>query len=132
MIPAAKHFDPVLGIDTHLVQPPGPVPPVPVPHPYVGFVFDPFDYLPVVGATVHVNGLPRATAGTLSRAVPCHLPIGGTFVPPLPANAGEMFMGSSTVSFDDQPATYGMLPVLTCQSIGTPPRPGRRPGRRVS
>lgn len=121
MIPAAKHFDPVLGIDTHLVQPPGPVPPVPVPHPYVGFVFDPFDYLPVVGATIHVNGLPRATAGTLSRAVPCHFPIGGTFVPPLPANAGEMFMGSSTVSFDDQPATYGMLPVLTCQSIGTPP-----------
>ena len=28
MNPAAKHFDLVLGVDIHLVQPPGPVPPV--------------------------------------------------------------------------------------------------------
>jgi hypothetical protein len=30
-----KQFDPVMGIDTHLIQPPGPVPPVPVPHPFM-------------------------------------------------------------------------------------------------
>ena len=36
MIPAVKHFDPVLGIDIHIVlvpTPAGPVP-TPVPHPF--------------------------------------------------------------------------------------------------
>ncbi len=26
MMPAAKHFDPVTGVDIHIIQPPGPVP----------------------------------------------------------------------------------------------------------
>src|SRR5262245_15627048 len=64
MMPAAKHFDPVLGIDIHIIQPPGPVPPVPIPHPFVGFIIDPIDYAPILGATVMVNGLPRAQAGS--------------------------------------------------------------------
>ena len=38
MMPAAKHFDPILGIDIHIIQPPGPVPPVPIPHPFIGFL----------------------------------------------------------------------------------------------
>jgi hypothetical protein len=62
MMPAAKHFDPVLGVDIHMIQPPGPVPPVPIPHPFVGFLIDPMDYVPIVGATVKVNG-------SLSRTV---------------------------------------------------------------
>ena len=77
MLPAAKNMDPVLGVDIHIVQPPGPVPPVPVPHPFVGMLMDPFDYVPVVGATVMINGMPRAIAGTAGKAVPPHIPIGG-------------------------------------------------------
>jgi RHS repeat-associated protein len=132
VIPAAKHFDPVIGVDVHLVQPPGPVPPIPVPHPFVGFLFDPFDYLPVIGATVFVNGLPRAIAGTVGRAGPFHVPIGGAFVIP-PGNMGEMFMGSSSVTMDGEAASHGMLPVLTCQSFGMAPplRSSPRKGTRL-
>ena len=40
MLPAAKHFDRVLGLDTHVVlmpTPSGPVP-TPLPHPFIGFL----------------------------------------------------------------------------------------------
>src|SRR3954471_6754140 len=99
---AAKHFDPIIGIDIHLVQPPGTVPPVPMPHPYLGVLFDPMDYLPIIGATVLVNGLPRATAGTSGKALMPRFPMGGMFVKP-PTNESEMFMGSMTVLADGDP-----------------------------
>jgi RHS repeat-associated protein len=119
MLPAAKHFDLVLGIDVHIVLVPG-VPPVPtpVPIPFTGLLFDPMDYLPG-GATVRINGLPRAHAGTAAIAMPPHVPIGGPFLKP-PANDGELFMGSSSVVVDGEPQGYAMLPVLTCQDIGMP------------
>ncbi|MBZ4407621.1 DUF6531 domain-containing protein [Myxococcus sp. XM-1-1-1] len=122
MMPAAKHFDLLLGIDIHLVQPPGPVPPVPIPHPHLGLVFDPVDYVPVLGATVLVGGLPRAQAGSSGIALPPHIPLGGVFVKP-PANESELFMGSSTVSVDGDAFSYLGLPVLSCQDIGIPPIP---------
>lgn len=118
MMPAAKHFDPVLGVDIHIIQPPGPVPPIPIPHPFIGFLFDPFDYVPIIGATVIINGVPRAIAGTMGRTIPgLHFPIGGSFIKP-PANECEMFMGSTTVDFDGDAASYMVLPALSCQCIG--------------
>ncbi len=108
MMPAAKHFDPVLGVDIHIIQPPGPVPPVPIPHPFVGFLIDPFDYVPIVGGSVQVNGMMR-DRGDGGQERPRHIPIGGTFVKP-PANECEMFMGSSTVSFDGDAASFLALP----------------------
>lgn len=114
---AAKHFDPVMGVDIHIIQPPGPVPPVPVPHPFIGQVMDVFDYVPVLGATVYINGVPRACAGTEVKNVP-HIPIGGAFVPPPPGNEGEIFMGSATVLAEDEPLSRLGLQVLSCQSIG--------------
>jgi RHS repeat-associated protein len=122
MMPAAKHFDPVLGVDIHIIQPPGPVPPVPIPHPFVGFLIDPMDYVPIIGATVKVNGIPRAQAGTAGKCVPSHIPIGGVFVKP-PANECEMFMGSSTVAVDGDAFSYLALPALSCHDIGMPPIP---------
>jgi RHS repeat-associated protein len=127
MMPAATHFDPVVGVDIHMVQPPGPVPPVPVPHPYVGIHFDPFDYAPVIGSTIRVNGLHRAIAGTAGKAIPPHIPIGGAFVPVLPANEHEAFMGALTVEFDGDAANFMALPCLSCQSIGVPPPPRLNP-----
>ncbi|HLP41454.1 MAG TPA: hypothetical protein VK465_08105, partial [Fibrobacteria bacterium] len=62
MMPAAKMMDPVMGIDIHIIQPPGPVPPVPIPHPFVGMLFDPMELAPFIGASVFVNGMPKATA----------------------------------------------------------------------
>jgi RHS repeat-associated protein len=131
MMPAATHFDPVIGIDIHLVQPSGPVPPLPIPHPYIGIVFDPFDYLPIIGSTVKINGMHRAIAGTAGKTLPKHFPIGGTFVPPLPANEHENFMGSSTVEMDGDAAAYMALPCLSCQSIGMPPPPRQNPKKKT-
>jgi RHS repeat-associated protein len=125
MMLAATHFDPVVGIDIHIVQPSGPVPPLPIPHPYFGIVFDPADYLPIIGSTVKINGMHRAIAGTAGKELPRHFPIGGTFVPPLPANEHENFMGSSIVEMDGDAAAYMALPCLSCQSIGFPPPPRR-------
>jgi RHS repeat-associated protein len=122
MMLAAKHFDPIIGIDIHIIQPPGPVPPVPIPHPFIGMVIDPFDYVPIVGSTVLVNGIHRAQAGTAGKCIPPHIPIGGTFIKP-PGNEGEIFMGSSTVSVDGDAFSYLALPALTCQDVGMPPPP---------
>lgn len=122
MMPAAKHFDPVLGVDIHIVQPPGPVPPVPVPHPFIGMVVDPMDYVPFLGATVMVGGIPRAQAGTAGKNVPPHIPIGGVFVKP-PGNECEVFMGSATVSVDGDAFSHLALPALSCQDVGMPPPP---------
>jgi len=125
MMPAAKHFDPVIGIDIHIIQPPGPVPPLPVPHPFIGFIMDPMDYIPIVGSTVNINGLPRALAGTQGVCMPPHIPIGGMFVKP-PANECEMFMGSATVNIDGDAQSYMGLPALSCHCIGMPPIPRMR------
>jgi RHS repeat-associated protein len=129
MLPATKHFDVVVGVDVHVLLTPAGVP-APVPLPFTGFLFDPMDYLPG-GATVRINGLPRAHAGTSAVAVPPHLPIGGAFVKP-PANDGELFMGSATVGFDGEPQGYSGLPVLTCQDVGmpSPPRAGKKQAPR--
>lgn len=120
MMPAAKMMDPIVGLDLHLIQPPGPVPPLPIPHPFIGMLFDASELAPVIGATVWVNGMPKATAGSAGKAVPPHIPMGGVFVPPPPGNECEMFMGSATVLFEDEPASYTALPALSCQSVGMP------------
>ncbi len=117
---AAKHFDLIVGLDVHIVQPPGPVPPTPIPHPHVGMVFDPFDWIPLIGSTVTVNGLPRAQAGSAGLILPTHIPIGGVFIKP-PGNENEVLMGSSTVVVEDEPFSYMALPVLACADIGMPP-----------
>jgi len=127
---AAKHFDPVLGVDIHIVQPPGPVPPIPVPHPFIGMLIDPMDFVPVFGATVMVNGIPRGVAGTAGKAIPPHIPIGGVFVKP-PANECELFMGSATVVMDGDPAGFLALPVLSCQDIGIPAPPRASPKKKT-
>lgn len=129
MMPAAKHFDPVLGVDIHLIQPPGPVPPVPIPHPFVGFLIDPFEYVPIIGGTILVNGMMRSIAGTMGKSVPSHIPIGGMFVKP-PGNECEMFMGSAAVAFDGDAASHMNHPTLDCQCIGMPPIPRLNPKKK--
>jgi RHS repeat-associated protein len=121
---AAKHLDPVIGVDVHIVlipSPAGPIP-TPIPHPYIGIVLDPFDYLPFIGATVYVNGLPRASAGTSGQAIPSHIPMGGAFLKP-PTNESEVFMGSATVLSDGEPQSFLAMPILSCQDVGMPAPP---------
>lgn len=122
---AAKHLDPILGIDIHLILTPAGVT-LPIPHPHIGIILDPMDYLPIFGATVEVHGLKRAQAGTSGLSSP-HFPIGGTFIKP-PGNESEIFMGSSTVLVDGDPFTYLVLPVLSCHDVGMP-APARLKGK---
>lgn len=112
---AAKHMDPVVGIDMHMVQPPPPAPPVMLPVPFVGYLIDPADY--AGGCTIHVNGLPRARAGTPGMGCPPHVPPGGMFVKP-PTNECEMYQGSSTVVFDGDAASAMGHQVLGCHDVG--------------
>ena len=126
---AAKHFDPLVGVDTHIIlipSPAGPIP-TPLPHPYVGMLFDPMDYVPKLGASVYINGLPRGVAGSNGKALPPHIPMGGPFAKP-PSNESEIFMGSATVLVDGEPQSSLGMPVLSCQDIGmvAPPRPKKK------
>ena len=119
MMPAAKHGGPQLGIDIHMCTVPPGVP-TPLPTPHLSIVFDPFDYLPILGATVTVAGMKRATAGT--GAIVVHIPPGFPFapIPTLPQKDDELFMGSMTVIADGDPMSHTAHPVLGCQVAGMP------------
>lgn len=124
MMPAAKHGDPQLGIDIHMCTVPPSPSPVPLPTPHTSIVFDPFDYVPILGGTVTVLGMKRATAGTNATAI--HIPPGFPLVPvpKLPEKDDELFMGSSTVTADGDPFSFIAVPVLSCSIAGmiSPPR----------
>jgi RHS repeat-associated protein len=108
----SSYFDPVLGLDIHIVlvpTPAGPVP-TPVPQPFVGMVFDPVGL--ALGAAmgmalgggpglVLVNNLPVTNAGTAVTnllTLP-HLPVPGVaFAKGKPGNDAELFFGSLNVS----------------------------------
>ena len=129
MMPVAKHGDMQMGVDIHLcIVPPGV--PVPLPTPHMSVVFDPFDYIPFIGATVTVCGMKRATAGTAGIAI--HIPPGFPFAKP-PDKDDELFMGSSTVDADGDPMSHIAHPVLSCQVAGmlAPFRIRKKGGPRI-
>lgn len=107
---AAKFFDPVLGIDLHLVVvPPSPAP-VPLPHPFIGMVFDVAGVLMSAaitaifggGGPVFVNGIRMGNTGTDVLGVP-HFPMppGVSFHPTdIPDNEGTIVTGAKTVLFE--------------------------------
>jgi RHS repeat-associated protein len=116
---AAKQMDMVMGVDIHMIQPPGPVPPLPIPHPFIGMVLDTSTF----GSKVLINGMPCGTAGSCIIASPPHIPIGGMFVPPPPGNEGEIYMGSATVLAEGEPLSRLGMQALTCQTVGMPSFP---------
>lgn len=115
-------FDPVLGLDIHVVgipAPPAPAPvPTPVPMPFIGMVFDPLGL--AIGAAIGlatgggpgfvlVNSLPVTNCGTVvtNLLTMPHLPAPGvTFIPPpKPSNDAMLMFGSLNVSIA---GTYGV------------------------
>lgn len=127
MLFSGKWFDPVIGIDIHLIQPPGPVPPVPVPHPFIGIVYDPAGLMVgmAISAAVSglfggsfsgpvlINGMPAANTGMQVKGMPVHVPIGGTFVYP-PSNEGTIITGSKTVHVLGTSGARLTSMVITC------------------
>jgi uncharacterized Zn-binding protein involved in type VI secretion len=105
--PAAKQNDRIVAIDTHLVQPSGPVPPVPSPCPFSG---------PITGGVssdVLINGLPAATVGSTAVNTPAHVPVGGLFVK-APDNQGRVTSGSTTVLINGKAAARAGDQAETC------------------
>lgn len=117
-------MDPVMGVDIHIVMiptPAGPVP-TPLPHPFVGMIMDPMDYVPKVGATVMVNKTPRGnstTAGMLGTKV--HIPMGGPFqMAPTIGHDSNNFFGSPRVTADGSYFSASGFMVMSCNDVGMP------------
>lgn len=105
--PAARQGDRVTAIDTHLIQPPGPSSPVPVPHPFSGIID---------GGTspdVTIGGAAAATKDSTATNTPPHIPIGGSFVNP-PSNKGTIMTGSLTVTINGKAAARAGDTAKTC------------------
>ncbi|OQP45127.1 hypothetical protein A4H97_32835 [Niastella yeongjuensis] len=120
MYVANTHLKPVIGIDIHFVNTPMPF--VPLPHPYIGLVIDPFDYLPFIGATVKINHVPRGNTDTAGMIITfVHIPFGvGFSIEPVIGNDSQNFFGSQTVSVDGAPMSGAGYMLMTCNDIGLP------------
>lgn len=105
--PAAKQGDQVVATDIHLIQPPGPTSPVPVPHPFTGQIDG------ALSSDVKIMGKPAATKDSTATNTPSHVPIGGTFVNP-PSNKATIQMGSTTVLINGKGAARMGDPAMTC------------------
>jgi uncharacterized Zn-binding protein involved in type VI secretion len=105
--PAAKQGDRVTAIDTHLIQPPGPSSPVPVPHPFSGIIDG------ALSSDVKIEGKPAATVNSTATNTPPHIPQGGSFVNP-PKNRAQIIRGSATVFINNKPAARSGDTALTC------------------
>jgi uncharacterized Zn-binding protein involved in type VI secretion len=105
--PAAKQGDQVTANDVHLIQPPGPTAPAPVPHPFSGIIDG------ALSGDVSIEGRPAATVNSTAANTPPHLPVGGTFVVP-PTNRATIVRGSLTVLVNGRPAARSGDTALTC------------------
>jgi uncharacterized Zn-binding protein involved in type VI secretion len=105
--PAAKQGDRVTAVDTHLIQPPGPSSPVPVPHPFSGILDG------ALSSDVSILGRPAATVDSTATNTPPHVPIGGSFVNP-PSNKARIVKGSATVLINGKAAARAGDTAMTC------------------
>jgi uncharacterized Zn-binding protein involved in type VI secretion len=105
--PAATQGDRIVAIDIHLIQPPGPVSPVTVPHPFSGVIDS------GVSSDVLINGRGAAMQDSGATNTPSHAPIGGSFVTP-PSNSASIVSGSTTVRINGKQAARAGDPATTC------------------
>lgn len=96
-----------MAVDMHMIQPPGPVTPVIVPHPFTGMIDG------SLSADVNIMGRPAATMSSTATNTPPHLPIGGSFIKP-PANRGSIIAGSAKVLINGKPAARTGDAATTC------------------
>lgn len=105
--PAAKQGDRITAVDIHLIQPPGPSSPIPVPHPFNGIIDG------ALSSDVKIQNMPAATVNSTATNTPPHIPQGGTFVKP-PSNRATIITGSATVFINNKPAARSGDTALTC------------------
>jgi len=120
MLVSNKHFTPVIGLDIHIVILFGF--PIPLPHPYIGFVVDPMDYIPFIGATTKVNHVPRGKSDTSGIFIILfHIPMGGPFLlAPMIGHDSVNFFGSKTTKVEGNLFSPSGHMLMTCNDIGIP------------
>src|SRR5687768_16674224 len=120
MYVANTHLKPVIGIDIHFVNLPFPF--IPLPHPYIGLVIDPFDYIPFIGATVKINNVPRGHTDTMGMIITfMHIPFGAGFTLfPMIGHDSQNFFGDKKVNIDGIPMSGAGYMLMTCNDIGIP------------
>ncbi|MBC9909424.1 RHS repeat-associated core domain-containing protein [Chitinophaga varians] len=120
MLVSNKHFTPVIGLDIHIVLLLGF--PVPLPHPYIGFVLDPMDYVPFIGATTKINHVPRGKSDTSGIIIILfHIPMGGPFLlAPMIGHDSVNFFGSKKVKVEGNLMSPSGHLLMTCNDIGIP------------
>ncbi|WP_212002634.1 DUF6531 domain-containing protein [Chitinophaga sp. HK235] len=120
MLVSNKHFVPVIGLDIHIVILFGF--PVPLPHPYIGLVIDPMDYVPFIGATTKINHVPRGKSDTSGKLIFLfHIPMGGPFLlAPMIGHDSVNFFGSKKVKVEGNLMSPSGHMLMTCNDIGMP------------
>ena len=110
------HLTPILGIDIHFTTSWNAF------HPFIGFVMDPMDYVPFIGATVNVNGFKRGVSDTQGIIIPLvHIPILGSFLTPeLIGHDSMNFFGAERVYAEGSRLSGKGFFVMTCSDIGIP------------
>lgn len=110
------HLTPILGIDIHFTTSWNPF------HPFIGFVMDPMDYIPFIGATVNVNGFKRGVSDTQGIIIPLvHFPIVGAFImAPIIGHDSMNFFGAERVYAEGSRLSGKGYFVMTCNDIGIP------------
>jgi RHS repeat-associated protein len=128
MLVSNKHFIPVIGLDIHIVILLGF--PIPLPHPYIGFVLDPMDYIPFMGATTKINHVPRGVSDTSGIIIILfHIPMGGPWLlAPLIGHDSVNFFGSKKVMVEGRMLSPSGHMLMTCNDIGLPLslKPGKK------
>lgn len=119
MLLADTHFTPVIGIDLHFTT----LPPFNPFHPYLGIVLDPFDYIPFLGGTIHVNGIKRGVSDTSGIIITLfHIPL---FTPPwamtpIIGHESMNFFAAQNVYADGMRFSPKGHMLMTCNDIGIP------------
>lgn len=123
MFLSVTEFDPVIGIDVHIVlipTPAGPVP-TPLPHPFIGLMLNPLDWIPFFNS-IRINYMPAAgVASNAMNAPPGHIPQGGPWMKGTVGNEAMIMLGSSNTTGGGKLMAIGPMIVLSCSCIGTPP-----------
>ncbi|MFP3765049.1 GH-E family nuclease [Prevotella intermedia] len=110
------HLTPILGLDIHFTTSWNPF------HPFIGFVMDPMDYIPFIGATVNVNGFKRGVSDTQGIIIPLvHFPIVGAFImAPIIGHDSMNFFGAERIYAEGSRLSGKGYFVMTCNDIGIP------------
>jgi len=128
MLISNKHFVPVIGLDIHIVILFGF--PIPLPHPYIGFVLDPMDYIPFLGASTKVNHVPRGVSDTSGIIIILfHFPMGGPWLlAPLIGHDSVNFYGAKNTLAEGRMLSPTGHMLMTCNDIGLPLslKPGKK------